>query len=301
MSIWKHANTAEMEFLHYFLMNEPLCYFCKTCMQRLELPDHWSQENLSYAELHARIIQGEDSFVEFHGLENEPETWQLVDSSPSEIFVNLFVCPACGWWTIDKQAAFDSVRQLWDMFFRACGTLRSLDIADIRLQLDEVRSYLRAQYESRFSIHPRKFEEVVASVFNDLGYKSAVTAYSRDGGIDVLLHNQKGERIGVQVKRYKNRIKVERIRSFAGALMLGGFVRGIFVTTSNYPSGAMSVAQQAEKTCVPIELLDASAFFEALGVAQLASSDPMSEVRDMIASGLPPKLHFFTEHHRNSL
>jgi restriction system protein len=53
------------------------------------------------------------------------------------------------------------------------------------------------------------FEETVASVFRSLGYDATVTAYSGDGGIDVILHKGE-ERIGVQVKRYRNSISVEQ-------------------------------------------------------------------------------------------
>lgn len=191
--------------------------------------------------------------------------------------------------------------QIWDMWFRAEGALRSLDLGDIRVPLDDVRAFLMARYESRFSIHPRKFEEVVGSVFGDLGYKTAVTTYSRDGGIDVILHGHNGERIGVQAKRYKHSITVEQIRSFAGALMIGGFVKGIFVTTSHYQSGVYALEQKIAKTCVSIELLDADAFFEALGVAQLTGPDPTSEVLDMLTSDSRLELHYIADFPRNSV
>jgi restriction endonuclease Mrr len=42
----------------------------------------------------------------------------------------------------------------------------------------------------------------------------------------------------VQVKRYRNAIQVEQIRSLAGAHMAHGMTRGIFVTTSSFQSGA---------------------------------------------------------------
>ena len=49
--------------------------------------------------------------------------------------------------------------------------------------------------------------------FGDLGYRARVTAYSGDDGIDVILDGDDDKAVGVQVKRYKNRIEVDQIRS----------------------------------------------------------------------------------------
>lgn len=71
--------------------------------------------------------------------------------------------------------------------------------------------------------------------------KSAyATAYSNDGGIDVVLEHE-GKKHGVQVKRYKNKISVGEIRAFAGALLLNGLPSGIFVTTSDYQRGCYKI------------------------------------------------------------
>ena len=70
------------------------------------------------------------------------------------------------------------------------------------------------------------------------------------------------------MKRYRDAIEAEQIRSLLGALVVGGFTRGVFVTTSKYRSGADAVASAATCRGYPIELLDAEQFYEALGVAQ---------------------------------
>jgi restriction system protein len=122
------------------------------------------------------------------------------------------------------------------------------------------------------------FEETVASVFRDLGYGARVTAYSGDDGIDVILDGQSDTMIGVQVKRYRNSIQVEQIRSLAGALVLGGLTRGIFVTTSTFQGGADDTAQRLNTRGYQIELMDATRFFDALKIAQRSQyrskSDP---------------------------
>ncbi len=192
--------------------------------------------------------------------------------------VEVLVCHACGWWKL-TQGVQDSFPKD-DPFtpdryshrtYAAVACLEDLDLADVSLPLAEVRAFLLARAEARFSLHPALFEETVASVFRDLGYGAVVTSYSGDGGIDIILEAPGTSTIGVQVKRWRNSVKVEQIRSLLGALVLGGHTRGVFVTTSDYQSGASVVAKQADGVGVPITLVNGSDFLEALRIAQLRS------------------------------
>jgi predicted helicase len=145
--------------------------------------------------------------------------------------------------------------------------LLELDSVDLAVPVAEIRNYLTEKYESRFQVHPRLFEEVVASVFKDMGYEASITSYSSDGGIDVIL--QRGFcKIGVQVKRHKNSIKVEQIRSLAGALVLGNLTRGIFVTTSCFQSGVKETLRKYQVRGYKIDLVDAPRFFSALNITR---------------------------------
>lgn len=151
----------------------------------------------------------------------------------------------------------------------AAASLRELDLTDLSTPIEEIRSYLVAKYDKRFDINPQAFEETVASVFRDLGYSAETTAYSNDDGIDVILTRGR-ETIGVQVKRYTNAIKVEQIRSLAGALVFGGITRGIFVTTSTFQRGATPTTQQFSYRGYKIELVNATRFYDTLKLAQRA-------------------------------
>lgn len=141
--------------------------------------------------------------------------------------------------------------------------------------MSEVRAFLAARYEARNTINPRLFEETVASVFVSLGYNATVTAYSGDGGIDVIL--QKGrERIGVQVKRYQNSICVEQIRSLAGAMLLNGMTQGIFVTTSTFQRGTSDTVNRYDVKGYRIDLVDAPRFFDMLKLSQMSGPEEFS-------------------------
>src|SRR5262245_61007924 len=234
MSIWVYNHLAKRPD-HVWADN--VCSFCKTKMELL----HKSATNWS---------------VRTTKLSREEQ---------------LFVCSVCGWWRAQAQQESDDHEYGLGTFanheYRAAASLRELDLRDLTTPISEIRSYLAARYESRFTLHPRLLEETVASVFGNLGYTSEATAYSGDDGIDVILRNA-DETIGVQVKRYKDNIEVEQIRSLAGALVLNGFTRGMFVTTSAFQRGAPTTAAKLETRGYKIELVDAQRFYNALQIAQ---------------------------------
>ncbi len=187
---------------------------------------------------------------------------------PPEEDLNAKVCPVCGWWAVSHNYyhVMEEVYQKTSM--AAAGSLRNLSLSDISTPIDEVRAYLTVKYESRFEVHPWLMEETVASVFRDFGYRARVTAYTRDGGVDVILDGPDGALVGVQVKRYRNTIGTEQIRAFAGAMLISGFTRGVFVTTSKFSRFAGRDAAVASARGYAIELLDGEGFLRALKVAQ---------------------------------
>ena len=63
----------------------------------------------------------------------------------------------------------------------------------------------------------------------------------------------------------------------AGALVLNGMTRGIFITTSSFQSGAYSTADRFRLIGMPIELVDAQGFYDALGLAQRAAYRSISD------------------------
>lgn len=184
-------------------------------------------------------------------------------------------CPVCGWWYVrvhqtgsDDPTIYPGFPYRHEKTHGASGVLRNLDLSDQSLPLYEIRQYLAARYNERLLMTPAKFEDVVASVYRDLGYDVEVTGRSGDGGIDVVLRGSQGHAIGVQVKRYKGKIEAEQIRAFTGALCIKGLLRGIFVTTSQFTRGALDTAVKAATVNYTIELVDADRFYAQLGLAQ---------------------------------
>jgi restriction system protein len=175
------------------------------------------------------------------------------------LLAQLAVCNTCGWWSL-FQVYQGYHRRTLDMecYAGAIGSLLEFDPTDISLPLSEIRKLIAAKRDKVYGLSPRIFEEVVAGVFRDLGWSCRVTAYSGDDGIDVILDGKDGATVGVQVKRYKKRRKIEaeQIRSLAGALILNGHTRGVFVTTSSFRRGAKTTARRFGGIGTPIELYD---------------------------------------------
>lgn len=239
MSIWEYDHSrAEKEIVQQAVN----CTECLFCAEPLET-----------------LVAEEDSGEN----PGSPDNWFWYMSE-----TRVRTCPVCGWWSVCRTSTTAGGSHGTHHEMGASGSLRELDLPDIEGPLEEVRSYLAARYVDRFKVHPRVFEETVASVFRDLGYNARVTAYSGDDGIDVILDGQSGNLIGVQVKRYRNSIQVEQIRALTGALVLGGLTRGIFVTTSTFQSGANETAQRLRTRGYQIELMDAARFYDSLKIAQ---------------------------------
>ena len=100
---------------------------------------------------------------------------------------------------------------------------------------------VRAKREDLKEMHPRKFEFLVADVFQSLGYKATVTPGSNDGGKDIILRR---ETKFVEVKRHnQGTIGRPDIQKFHSALVDANAVGGYFVTLSNFNKNARQYAR----------------------------------------------------------
>lgn len=269
---------------------------------------HCGDSMLDYYDLNARPYDFKNfqsaykevarNMSEVHGMDrNDPHI--VLSGDIADRQSSLHICQMCGWWTTVDRAVLPALRwQVWLVNLVAPAALAELDMSDLSTPLREVRNFLRRRYDARHTIAPRLFEQAVASVFRDMGYEAETTAYSNDGGIDVVLRDREGARIGVQVKRRGRAVEVEQIRAFLGALMLGGFARGVFVSTSGFQRGAIGAAD----VCRPwatVELMNAERFFDALGIAQLKGEvDPDT---CGFQAGPKPQAFLHSSFHLNSL
>ncbi|WP_261529015.1 restriction endonuclease [Burkholderia multivorans] len=241
----------------------------------------WDYHDLSW-DLGRAVSQCSTCLFCQSSLQRLPSQYRNFDDENFEVAVAPAVCLNCGWWMVSVEEQDLEPTIYWEAhpedilddgvhryseITGVAGSLRELDLTNIEQPLQDVRDFLTLQYKKRFELHPRLFEETVASVFRDRGFHARVTSYSGDGGIDIILERP-GETVGVQVKRYKDAISAEQIRSLAGALFIGGFTKGVFVTTSRFQPGCAEVSALASVRGMAIELLDAPRFFDELKIAQ---------------------------------
>ncbi|CAL2076597.1 restriction endonuclease [Tenacibaculum sp. 190524A02b] len=268
--------------------NQRRCIYCNEDLQIINLKeDYWNIDDNEILNSH---YSNKVEFIKETGIDEEHYN---LDLASKEFYTSLEYCDTCGWWRVLKQLLVSAeVHQMWTMFFGFSGTLRNLDVSDINTPIEEATKYLIAKYDSRFDINPKLFEDVVGNVFKGIGYNVHVTGYSNDGGIDVVLGNSSEKMIGVQVKRYKNKIKVEQIRAFAGALLLNGYKNGIFVTTSDYQPGAIKASEIFKTKTLPIKLINSDKFYDALKISQKSNSDPQY-IMNMISNNEIDSLKYY--------
>ena len=114
--------------------------------------------------------------------------------------------------------------------------------------------------EALFNLSAGSFEDLIMDLFDRGGYQVAKigrSTFEGDGGIDVIAYSRErlaGDlRIAIQCKATKNRIQPRLIREFNTSLQNFKSHKGVFVTTSDFTSGATN---EVRKSGYPIELMD---------------------------------------------
>lgn len=196
-----------------YTADHPFNFNCIYCGTKLVYEKTNKASRFSFRDFKRKFLAEQITLLEIEPGDDLPDDYFEIERKHFNYQETQFGrCPLCGWWKLTEEylAIKDN---LWQVFLELAGAIKNFELTDLGVPIDEVRSFLTRKYEHRFQLHPRLLEEVVASVFSDLGYQSICTAYSNDGGIDVVLSG-KDEPVAVQVKRYKNKITVEQIRSF---------------------------------------------------------------------------------------
>ncbi len=107
-------------------------------------------------------------------------------------------------------------------------------------------------------IDPYKFEELVLDLLQAIGYggnraeAAQVTKKSADGGIDGIINEDRLglDKIYIQAKRYANTVPIKEVRDFAGAMLAHNARKGVFITTSDFPSSAKEFAEKIDRTLI---------------------------------------------------
>jgi restriction system protein len=115
--------------------------------------------------------------------------------------------------------------------------------------------------EQVLAMDPDQFEQLVVDLLVAMGYGGSVVdagraiGRSNDGGIDgVIKEDVLGlDTIYIQAKRWQNTIPIKEVRDFAGALLSKRSVKGVFITTSSFPSGAHDFVASIDRKIILID------------------------------------------------
>jgi restriction system protein len=121
----------------------------------------------------------------------------------------------------------------------------------------EIEADVRSTLLSRIvALPPEFFEQLIVDVILAMGYGGSRAdageriGRSGDGGLDgVIQEDRLGlDQLYLQAKRYQpgNRIGVDAVRSFAGALNDVGAQKGVFITTSGFSPEATAYAKRQQ-------------------------------------------------------
>jgi len=113
----------------------------------------------------------------------------------------------------------------------------------------ELKTYLSRHPEMLYSIPSRRFEELIASILEDRGFKVELTRAVRDGGRDIIAYLENpviNLLIYVECKKYSpnHKVGVEIIRAAYGVQNIHGPNKTLIVTTSFFTRGAIELARQ---------------------------------------------------------
>ena len=109
------------------------------------------------------------------------------------------------------------------------------------------------------NIHPKQFENLVASIYKNLGFNvETVGAWNQaDGGIDIIAVSKSFSgfeyKLAIQCKASKNKISARPIRELAGVLRNKEIHQGVVATTSKFTANAI---QEKEGFFWNIDLVD---------------------------------------------
>ena len=193
-------------------------------------------------------------------------------------------CSSCGWWHCVEPHFRSHHSVVYSHARSASACLKHIDPTDQETPISEIRAFAERNWERRFEIHPRLMEELVADVYRNLGYTVELRAFQKDGGVDIYLLGDGTSRTGVQVKRTKNPISVEQIRSFTGALLLRGVASGVYVTTSRFTSPSEDEALVSGEKGIPIELWDSGRLLDYLDIQRSPPPSSFPEWKDQVGT-----------------
>lgn len=122
-----------------------------------------------------------------------------------------------------------------------------------------------------FRLSPRRYEELIAELLDDMGYEVTLTKATRDGGKDILasMKTECGDFLClVEAKRYRQdrKIGVSLVRELYGTLCDFNATSGMLVTTSSYSPDAQAFQRNHQYQLSLRDYTDVAGWIQQYGV-----------------------------------
>lgn len=117
-----------------------------------------------------------------------------------------------------------------------------------------------------------QFEELVGELFSRKGYEVKLTSKSGDQGIDIVLTDSSGTKIGVQTKYYRGTVSNSAIMQVVGGLKVYNCKKAIVVTNSIFSKSACELAKH--NNVLLIDANNFNDFFDSDYMSDIPSFDP---------------------------
>jgi len=207
--------------------------------------DRIQEEFPDYNSLYYRLTEiGETEWVNYVPWDKGPVFEPSVDG---------YVCDA-----IEEIGAEDfffgkSSEKEEDTLFDASELLTPEGAKLFRVDVEEISEklirHLAKNPKELHELTSRKFEELVAELFKDMGYEVELTPASKDGGFDIRAVRKTEVGIGlyfIECKRYstKNKVGVGIVRNLYGIVESEKATSGLVVTTSFFTKGAFDFREK---------------------------------------------------------
>ncbi|MFA7301845.1 MAG: restriction endonuclease [Candidatus Shapirobacteria bacterium] len=116
----------------------------------------------------------------------------------------------------------------------------------------------KQQKDYWFSLNGHEFEEQITKILKKYNYKDVFkTKGSGDGGVDIIVTKNDGQKIFIQCKAHKKQIGPETVRALFGVMNKSKVSEGIVIGLGGFSPGAIEFAQDEN-----IKLLDINDILE---------------------------------------
>jgi len=196
----------------------------------------------------------ESAAAKMHGDHNWNENFMTGSGGFFQWHPYELLCTRCGWW------ASGITNYNGERFVRVLESiLRNFELNDNDLDMDELVSHVSKRHDDIYSLTPRKFEELVAAVYSNQGWKVELTKQTRDGGADLVCLKRDTDEIRiVECKRYaKNRkVGLAAVDRLVGVSIRKNTNSAHLVTSSSFSGPARKAQSQAIENGVDLDLID---------------------------------------------